>query len=300
MDGLIASDETLVARLGKRILSRLRMVRIRFSDPCVHYVLDGVRIRLPLSHDLPLYQKAHPQYGRNLISVVSRLVQSYPQLSMIDIGANIGDSAIMVHQQFQIPILCIEGEARFYTCLQENTNSVEHITIERAFIGAEGDRASSLEMQRGTARLILEDGGAGRIEIRTLSDVIKKHTEFQDAKLWKIDAEGFDCRIIHCESALISRARPVIFFEYDPCLAREVGTASFSVFSALEDLGYRMLMVYQNTGAYLISVRLSETAILQDLDNHCRKVCGYCDLVAFHEEDVPVATAIRDSEIHDA
>jgi hypothetical protein len=120
---------------------------------------------------------------------------------------------------------------------------------------------------------------------------------FKGAKLWKIDAEGFDCRIINSESALIDKAKPVIFFEYDPCLSQKVGTDSFSVFSTLEGLGYQTVMVYQNTGAYLFSARVSERAILQDLDNHFRKLCGYCDLVALHEEDRPVAAAIRNSEI---
>jgi hypothetical protein len=38
----------------------------------------------------------------------------YPNLTMIDVGANVGDSIAIV--RVDVPILCVEGEDHFFGC----------------------------------------------------------------------------------------------------------------------------------------------------------------------------------------
>jgi FkbM family methyltransferase len=290
--------EGLANRIRWRVLLRLRRLRLRFSDPEVEFRLCGKTLRLPLSHELPVYKRSLPQYSLNLGRIASDVAHKYADLTMIDIGANVGDSASIVRASCGIPILCIEGEQRFFRYLAANAEALGDVELEPAFMGARGDKAVGVEIQRGTARVVLGSESIPQMPMRTLSEVLQSHPRFSNAKLWKIDAEGFDCKIIACESKLIARVRPVIFFEYQPLLSQQAGYESFRVFSNLVSMGYRTLMVYEAVGHYLLSFDVREVELLEDIHHYYGTTLGgYCDLVAFHAEDTDIAEAARAGEL---
>src|SRR5215468_3310141 len=79
-----------------RVLRRMREWLVRHGDPVVQFDLDGSKMLAPLSHELPLTRKRLPCYSANLGRIAAQVKGKYPDLTVIDIGANIGDSAAIV------------------------------------------------------------------------------------------------------------------------------------------------------------------------------------------------------------
>src|ERR1700730_4354384 len=142
-------------RARYRFLRGIRRLRLFVSDPAVDCSLGAYNLRLPLSHELPFYRRTFPDYAFNLGRVSSHARQKYPDLTMIDIGANIGDSVAIVHKYSDHPVLCLEGEPRFFQLLKQNTRTLPGVEIEQTFIGAPGDHIASVDVRRGNARVLL-------------------------------------------------------------------------------------------------------------------------------------------------
>jgi FkbM family methyltransferase len=278
-----------------RLFRGLRRLRLLISDPRVTFSLRAYNLRVPLSHELPFYRRHFADYAANLGRVSFYARQKYPDLTMIDVGANIGDSVAIVRSYGDIPVLCLEGEPRFFRLLKENTCNLPTVEIEQIFIGAPGDQISSIDANGGNAQVLLGQTRS-RASICTLSEALARHPRFSAAKLLKIDAEGFDCRIIASDANLLKKTKPILFFEYYPKCAELIGQKAFPVFTTLSSLGYSMILIYQNLGRYFISLTLDQQDALQDLHHFISDLGGYFDVAAFHEEDLEIAINIRAAE----
>jgi len=297
LDLLVAAPKNRILSRGWfRSLSAMRHVRLCFSDPLVRFRLEKLTLILPLSHELPFYRRNLPQYALNLGMIAEIAHGKYRNLTMIDVGANVGDSVAIVRAHTHVPILCVEGEDRFFRLLEANTRDLFDIELEHAFLGADGDQASAVHLERGTARIEL-GAGSTRLPLRTLTEVISRHPRFARTKFLKLDAEGFDCKIICCESQFLARNKPLLFFEYHPPLCAAAGYDPFPVFMRLFEVGYSIVMIYENTGRYLLRVESWQWTVLEDIHQYFAKIGGFCDVVAFHAEDADVAEAVRQSEI---
>ena len=284
----------IASRSRYKLLRGTRKLRLLLSDPLVTFPLGGCRLRLPLSHELPFYKRTFPEYALNLGRVSFCVRQKYPDLMMIDVGANVGDSVAIVRMFSDHAILCVEGEPHFFQLLAENTRSLPGIELEQTFLGAKGDHVRRICTERGNAQVCL-GSAPGQADICTLSEVVARHPRFAGAKLIKLDAEGFDCKIIAAEPALLLRSKPVLFFEYYPDSCQMAGHEAFPVFSLLFELGYSSLLIYQNVGRYLMTISLDEVRQLKDLHLFLVSSHGFCDVVAFHKEDQDVAANLQAS-----
>jgi len=282
-------------RARYRLLRGIRHLRLFVSDPLVNFPLGAYNFRLPLSHELPFYRRKFPHYASNLGKVSFHARCKYPDLTMIDVGANIGDSVAIVHSYSDHPVLCLEGEPRFFRLLKENTRNLPAVEIEQTFIGAPGDHVGSVDVRLGNAQVRLGPT-PGQTSICTLSEVLARHPRFASVKLLKIDAEGFDCRIIAAETKLLTASKPILFFEYYPRCSELVGQEAFPVFATLSSLGYSTILIYQNLGSYFMSLALDQVEALQDLHQFIADQGGFCDVVAFHNEDLEIAIKVRAAE----
>ncbi len=296
LDALLATPVSgSMNRALYRILRGIRRLRLLWSDPLVSFSLGAFKLKLPLSHELPFYRRSFPTYAINLGRITRHVSRKYPDLTVIDVGANVGDSVAILRHNGLPPILCVEGEPRFFQLLTENTRHLEDLELEQTFVGANGDQFGSIYSHHGNAevRLGLAPGTA---KLCTLSEVIARHPRFSGAKLLKLDAEGFDCRIIASENELLRRTRPVLFFEYYPTCCELTGQAAFPVFSQLAALGYSNLLIYENQGRYSKALELGQTGALTELHESLVKVSGYFDVVAFHAEDSDIAEELQIAE----
>lgn len=273
------------------------------GNPVVQYKLCGSTLALPLSHQLPEIRQRYPFYSSNIARISYCVKSKYPALTFIDIGANVGDTVAIVREIAEFPILCIDGDPEFGALLEMNAQGWQAVTVERTFVNTEsGISAGKIERKGGTAHLVLDEVVDATIQSKTLASILRRHPQFERSKLIKLDTDGMDCKILIGAKDLLKVMKPVLFFEYDPYYSEKFGQDSFEVFEILRELGYSKLMIFENTGHYLISIDLSSEILLQDIHHFFSGWHGqrYCDICAFHLEDEDIWSAARSMEMKSA
>jgi FkbM family methyltransferase len=290
------SDRMLFRIMARLTVRLIRKIVVK-HDPLINYKLNGYDLKIPMSHALPLVMQEYPDYSANLTRVAKCVLQKYPDLAIIDIGANIGDSVFMLRREALCPMLCIEGDAKFFEILSLNTANCENVVVKNVFVG-DGDKNISKELKiiAGTAHLAESRNKV--TEVSTLTSILELEPKFADAKMLKIDTDGFDSTIIRGSADFITAAKPVIFFEYDPYFLAKQNDDGISIFPWLSSLGYELIAIYDNLGRYILSLSLTESAMLADMHNYLLGRGGkvYYDICAVHAEDVDIITNLRQIE----
>ena len=109
----------------EKLLSSCRKRMARTRDPLWNWTIDGMELELPISHNLPFYRKKYPLYDTALARLAKKLDQSSPLGSCIDVGANVGDTAVLLRGAGSFPILAIEADAGFFAILERNARRVK-------------------------------------------------------------------------------------------------------------------------------------------------------------------------------
>lgn len=283
----------LAAKVALKFVQRLSII----YDPLVNYSLNSCDIKIPLSHALPVILNQYPFYSSNLARVASCVKYKYDDLSIIDIGANIGDSVFILRKEVFCPILCIEGDEKFFKILQANTIKQENISIKKVFIGNTDEIIEQeLVIVAGTAHF--EESNTKTTEFKKLSSVLINEPTFSKSKMLKIDTDGFDLSIIRGSVDFIQIVKPVLFFEYDPFFLSKQSDDGISIFSLLQSLGYSHMCVYDNFGDYLISLPLQQSRQIEDIHRYLLGRNGkfYYDICVVHEDDLDIAERLRAGE----
>ncbi len=292
-----------------RFTQRVNNVLTRVHDPLVRYRLNGRVLLLPLSHALPLVRRELPLYSDNLRRLASFLRERPGGLRMIDVGANVGDSWATAGAAPGDAYLLVEGSPRFFSILERNTAGEREVVCVRALLS---DRAEKVE-----AALVLDHGnatvrparaglppGEGSIplQLETLDTVLAAHPEFRAAGLVKVDAEGYDRRVLLGGRSLLTERRPVLLFEHNPLELLLAGEDDEAIFRDLGSLGYGRYLFYDHRG-HLVGAtsadggERSDGAWVTNLMRYARHQGHfYYDVVAFHGEDSAAAAAFLAGE----
>jgi len=234
---------------------------------------------------------SHKYYSRNLARLAKYIEHKYPSYSIIDVGANIGDTAALVRSAgVNQHIHSFEGEPTYFKLLQTNFEQFSNVSAYEAFLGETNETQTiATEVSMGTARLSQQSNR--QIKVQKLSDIVKQH-QISNVKLLKTDTDGFDFKILRGSFDFIKRDKPVLFFEYDATYLEEQGEDGTAMFKQLQELGYHKIMYYDNFGKFLISISTQDTALIQQLYNYMRKQEGafpYYDVAVFHADDDELA-----------
>lgn len=272
-----------------------KLVLEYMNDPKVVYRIGANDLILPLSHALPTIRKAYPHYSTNVARIAKFVKTKYPDLKFIDIGANVGDTVALMREIEDFPILCIEGDERFYALLEQNARRWDDVDLVKAFVG-ESDCLfhGSIETAGGTGHLVENAHIGTTLRMQKLSSIVKENPKYSSAKMIKIDTDGFDCKILKSARQVLSDLKPVLFYEYDPYFFNKVGDEGYEVFDVLRACGYSNLLIYENTGEFLLSASLDDEKLLRDVDAFYTGWKGrrYCDICAFHQEDADLAERV--------
>jgi hypothetical protein len=217
---LTVSPQTLGGRARLKTLIGLRRLLVRFADPLLTWPVGSAELVLPLSHELPFYRHDHPLYDRAIGHIAARVGGP-----IVDIGANVGDTAAEMRAHTAAPILCVEPDDRFFAILRRNAQQLQPVELAHTAVG----------------------GPHGK----PLTQILTEHPAFASPALVKIDTDGMDVPIVLANLDLLARLKPVLFFEYDPHLG-----ATPEVFERLREIGYRTMDVYENTGELVRTVEL--------------------------------------------
>ncbi|HUO08751.1 MAG TPA: hypothetical protein VM008_10655 [Phycisphaerae bacterium] len=264
------------------------------------YELDGFPILLHSATQLPHIKQAFPLYGTNVGRLARTVAAAVPDLTILDIGANVGDTVATLRRYCAAPILCVEGCDEYLTLLKENLRQFFDVEIEEGFVGS-GEVAAKLVVEKGTA--FMEPGEHGGVmTTRPLRQILERHPRFGEgggARLWKIDTDGWDAFILQNNIEVVGAVRPVVFFEYDPHFFVGKLSGSSGVFEALRGEGYHDVLFWENTGDFHLRTNLGERALIQDLHESVagRNKSRYWDVAAFPRELGELAGRQRDEEI---
>lgn len=308
--------------MGKKMLQIFKRIfneKIKFNKKQEkEHCVGPYTLLLPSYHSLDTYQKTYQRYDVALGEIALVVFEKYPEGTIIDIGANVGDSAALLSKYKKIPILCIEGNPEFIPFLTENVRRIknEHIFIERCFIGTSDTVVDQekIKSQHGTATVIGALGESKKsnsqefesksncVCMASLSEVLSKYHLFLQTKLLKIDTDGCDFSIIQHSLESINKMKPVLFFEYFLDLLYDGELESISAITKLMSIQYKNFIVYDNFGNYLLSTDKIETFI--DLNAYLRsnkrykQVIYYFDVCAFHQNDEDLFETIRQKELN--
>ena len=275
--------------MTSRLLARGRAsarerLRKRFGKIIVTREVAGATMAMPWAHRLPDYVAAFPSYGRNLVDLAESLRPDSRPVKLIDIGANIGDSALQILARTDARVLCVDGDPYWLPFLERNTKNESRITREAALVVEQVGAATLAPVrQSGTTRFVPSAApvAADQLTAQALRD---RHPEFHDVRLIKSDIDGYDCRIVPLLARAWADVDPVLFFEFDPDLTRRSGDEHPEhVWDELEQLGYVHAAVWTNFGTPL------GNGSLQDLRTAAAALNEPLETRTYHYWDVALA-----------
>lgn len=255
-------DDRLSSRVGRRLWPALR--RRRAGAGYCH-AFHGHKLFMPMSHDLPIHEQMHPAYGLNLRELAVRVGQKYPGFAAVDVGANVGDTALHMLDAGCAQLLCVEADPVYFDYLRRNLKKRDQVRLAQVLLGAqEGQLPCALHSAGGTARLV---SGSSVLAVRTLDQVL----DFGPVRLLKVDTDGYDLEILQGAEQVLRRDRPVLFFEYDPYFFDAHTARPLQVLERLREWGYTRFTAYENTGQTILSASTDDLEILAHLDGWARR-----------------------------
>lgn len=223
----------------------------RYSEP-VSTVLHGQKASINFGNPYPIVAKALPRYNAPLVELVAQtFAQKQRTLRIIDIGAGIGDSVLLLRQRCPGMVqeyLCFEGEEGFFRLLRANVGHLPSVRTTLVLLSdAEKVEPALVRAQHaGTAT----PRGHVLVPARTLDDVLSDapYPDFVD--VMKIDTDGFDGKILAGSQATLELFRPAVIFEWHPIACASAGVDPHLAFQALEATGYVPYVFFDKLGNF--------------------------------------------------
>ncbi len=239
-----------------------------FKNRTVKRNVQGTELYLPWSHRLPDYVRALPQYGMNLVKLAVALEERQGAgadagIAVLDVGANVGDSAAQIMDATSARVLCVEADPYYLAYLRQNVGANPRAVIEEVLLMPNDDAWSSgaSPVRKGGTTHFVASEDHQSMPMLSVGKLHDQHRDFDGLRLVKSDTDGHDTTLVPAIAREWSEAGPVLFFEFDPVLTREVaGADPNAVWGALAELGYARVAVWDNGGAPLGQFDVAEAA----------------------------------------
>ncbi len=243
-------------------------------------------------HPIEEYLTQFKYYSRNLPRLAKYIESKYPKYSIIDVGANIGDTIALFRSAGVDQLIhSVEGNPVYIELLVHNLSLFKDVELHKTFLSEESKEESIvIDHTNGTANI---STGAGEVTTVAKFDDLVAQNKIENIKLLKTDTDGFDFKILRGSFDTIKRDKPVLFFEYDVDYLRQQNEDGLKIFDNLKDFGYNIALYYDNFGKFLLSTEISNTHLLQQLYAYINRkedsAFPYYDVCLFHENDNDLA-----------
>ncbi len=215
----------------------------------VDTVLHGFPAVINAGNPYPFLVERFPLFNRALVDLVRAVsVARKRPLTLVDVGAAIGDTVLLV--QSQAPralgeIHCIEPAARFIKILRANTARFAGVHLHEQLVTRDGRPIRALvHNHAGTATAT----GEAWVPSTTLDQLLLPSAKAVD--VLKIDIDGSDGEALAGAAGILRRDQPGVIFEWHPILARQAGNDPFAAFATLREAGYERLLWFRNDGPF--------------------------------------------------
>ena len=274
----------------------LNAITKRINKRFVHdikYNIGDCQIVIPSSSNLPRNQKKHPLYDRFLPVLATHLTQG----TVIDVGANVGDTLVSMAQNCSNSFVCVEPSEMFFNYLEKNANLI---------LRKDGLQIKLIKKMIGCGYLsgsLIGDGSTAHLEITnnpTQSNHIPLDTlvnEYSDIVLIKSDVDGYDFDVILSSEKILIQSEPILFWEneiFNDFQYEEYG----KLYAFLEEKGYSYLYIFDNFGNLL--VEKSDYRTLKDINAYLYNMAKYKATRTFFYTDILASTEKRKAVIEKA
>ena len=278
------------------------LIRDRFPFRPVVRQVQGVELVLPWSHRLPDYAQWGPRYGQNLVDVARALAETGP-LTVLDVGANVGDSAVQILHAADGRVLCIEADRAYLEFLHRNVDKDPRIDVVEALLTVDGEDSGTTAVRTGGTTRFVEGATGDAMPTVSPSQLKARFPDYAGLRLVKSDTDGYDVVLVPAIAETWADARPVLFFEYDPYLTRLAEQDPLAVWPQLAALGYEKVAVWDNGGTPLGQTTTdrvgAQGAVLDQQARGRAGSRGYWDVAVVHRDDA-AAIAALDALVPDA
>jgi FkbM family methyltransferase len=233
--------------------------------------------------------KYRPDANSILGTLAAAIAEKYPDLAVIDIGANVGDTIAVIKSAIDVPVIGIEGDAISFGFLQKNAPLFSNLTLIQSFLGEKKENIQVAFEKSGWNTTLVPSANGQTLSLKTLDEVLSDEGLFnRTLKMLKIDCEGFDTIILRGAGELLQKHRPVIFFEYNKTNMNAIGEDGLSTLFSMEQYGYHSALFFDNYGRFMLRAPLSDKALISALHDYTEdgvSQVGYYDICLFHQQD---------------
>jgi len=225
----------------------------RWSPAEIRMTLGGIErtIKAPSRPQL-LGTMKHLTYDDNFL-FIREASKIKPINHVVDVGANIGSTAILFHLAFpDATILALEPSRANYVCLERNIESIPQITplrvgayskkcqLELAMPNAE-QRPDVVQRQSNGGLLSIYGKGEWEetIDVVRLDDVVTAPVD-----LLKIDVEGAEIAVLDGAKRILTEDRPIIIAELRPSNMKFAGYTRDDYTNYISNMGYEPMGNY--------------------------------------------------------
>lgn len=245
--------------------------------------------------------KYQPDLNTQLARLTKLIHTKYPDLTVIDVGANVGDTIAVIKSVINIPIIAIEGDDVSFSFLQKNIQQFESIIPIKQFLGESEEKISvAFDKSGWNTTLIPQNNGASQISLKALDDVLETNNlNSKQLKLLKIDIEGFDTIVIRGAEKMILKNKPILYFEYNTTNMNAIKEDGLSTLLALEKYGYKDVIFFDAKNRYIVTCPLVSTELISQLHFYVheeKSQIPYYDLCLFHSEDLDLQVNFTKNE----
>ena len=221
------------------------------------YTVGAYALTLPATHQLPAHQGWAPLYDRYFTPFFGLISESELEVTLIDIGANVGDTAAAVLTSApRCSVICVEGSSVFLHYLRQNFEGHPGVEIVDAFV-VPHEGAWEQVNDGSTGHLML--AGGGRPVGRTISiEALLEQARTEGLVVWKSDTDGFDVALLSSGFHLVTARCDVVWFELDPYLHRTPQTEIAELLSSIGDLDGWEVVIADNLGHVMAVVEAHE------------------------------------------
>lgn len=263
------------------------------------YCIGNIEIALSPAHALPAYQSSFRLYDRFPLCVGQVAVEGW----VVDIGANVGDSAAAFVSGPPKNLLCIEPHKPFLDILKKNKAALEsagsRIVIESAAV-ARTIGTVCLDASASTAKVSTNTLNTSALSEAVASEpldrIVRRVCGDEAVAFIKCDVDGFDAEALLSGTKTLSRWRPALYFECDTNLGQIDGY--LELFRLLRSMGYQ-LKTFDNFGMPLLDVeseRIFEQLLIYTASlkaERSQQTIYYVDCFAFDPGSPTAAEILR-------
>ncbi len=236
----------------------------------------------------------YPDLNGSLGRLAATLYAKYPGMTVVDVGANVGDTIAIIKSAVEVNIIGVEGDELSYAYLQNNIKQFKNVSIVKTFLSDKSkDEKVAFDKSGWNATIIPDKNNGEQVSFKSLDDVvISGQFAGVQVKLLKVDVEGFDTIVLRGAAALIKRDKPVLFFEYNRENMKAINEDGISTVLSYRNEGYRKIIFYDHKGTLVLATDLrneEEVQYMHDYISSPKNLMGYYDIGIFHENDADAA-----------